>query len=150
MWISKGGDELLNYPTFRPSYYGMFFQCTLCQPAVFFKKETYLSLGSFSEEFNLVFDYEYWLRAIKNNKNSKYLNKNLATSRFYVENKSMALKEDQINEVPILLAQYYSEKKSTWDKFRFWNAKRTVHKQTVEQVNRLHQLIKSGISYEFK
>ncbi len=150
MWISREGRELLPYPTFKPTKHGFFFQCTLCQPTVFMKRETFDSLGEFSTEFNVIFDFEYWMRAVFSGMKFSYVNAYLATSRFYVENKTMAQKDTQVNELPLLLNKYYHKSPGILDKALRLQAKYTVHLQTVKAVNTLHELIQSDTRYEFK
>jgi glycosyltransferase involved in cell wall biosynthesis len=150
MWISREGRELLTYPTFEPTKYNFVYQCTLCQPAVFMKRETFEKLGDLSTEFNVVFDFEYWMRAVFKGMKFKHIDSVLATSRFYVENKTMAQKETQVNEVPLLKKKYYTKPFNTREKQKVEKARNEVHKQTVARVNKLHELIKSGVSYEFR
>ena len=150
MWISKEGKELLLYPTFKPNKYNFVYQCTLCQPAVFMKRSTYEKLGEFSHDFNVVFDFEYWMRAVFRKMKFRYIDSVLATSRFYVENKTMAQKETQVNEVPLLKEKYYIKPFNAYERFMVRKARDKVHRQTVERVNKLHELIRSDIRYEFK
>ena len=150
MWTSKEGAELITYPTFKPSRYNFVYQCTLCQPAVFMKRSTFETLGEFSQDFNVVFDFEYWMRAVFRGMKFRHTRSLLATSRFYTENKTIAQKETQINEVPILKKKYYSRPFSPYERWLVKRARNTVHKQTVEKVNRLHELIKSDIRYACK
>jgi glycosyltransferase involved in cell wall biosynthesis len=150
MWVSREGRELLPYPTFRPDKYSFFYQCTLCQPSVFINRKAFEKLGEFSTEFNVIFDFEYWMRAVFRGMKFRYLDSMLATSRFYVENKTVSLKETQVNELPKLRKMYYTGPFGLYGKWKVKQAKETVHKPTVETVNRLHQMINSDIRYVFK
>lgn len=44
------------------SYWLLLIENFVCQPAVFLKREALETIGFFSEQENLVMDYEYWLR----------------------------------------------------------------------------------------
>lgn len=150
MWISKDGKELMPYPTFEPNKYNFVYQCTLCQPAVFFRKETYERLGEFSTDFHVIFDFEYWMRAVFRGMKFRHIDDKLATSRFYLENKTLADQKTQVNEVPLLTKKYYTKPLNAFEKWKVKRAKHTVHKQTIERVNRLQELMNSDVRYVFK
>jgi glycosyltransferase involved in cell wall biosynthesis len=88
-WISREGKIISNYPTFRPGRYSLHFKCTLCQPTVYLRRETFDRLGKLSLEYNLAFDYDYWLRAVFSGERFKRIPLMLAESRMYPENKSL-------------------------------------------------------------
>ncbi len=111
MWISYRGQELCLYPTFKPGKYSLYFQCTLCQPTVFFKKSVLGELGEFSLDYYCVFDYEYWMRAIFKGKKFKFIPELLAKSRMYPENKSLSGQETVSLEISQLIQKYYSQEK---------------------------------------
>lgn len=110
VWISRRGVDLQEYPVYCPSRGGLFFQCTLCQPAVFFARRAYLELGPLSESFQSVFDYEYWLRAVCNRKRFKRIPFVLAKSRMHYQNKTLASQSLGSHEVDHLLAEYYGKR----------------------------------------
>jgi len=89
-WIARDGTYIAEYPTFRPHKYSLYLKCTLCQPTVYFSKETFARLGALSLHYKLVFDYEYWLRAVFHGEKFKFVQHQLAESRMYHENKSLA------------------------------------------------------------
>lgn len=149
MWISRNGEELLPYPVFKPKISSFAYQCTLCQPSVFIKKETIAKLGLFNEDFDLVFDFEYWMRAVFNGMKFKFLNAFLAASRFYDNNKTMAQREKQAQELACLMQRYYTSQDSFTCRIKKLAAKYTVHWQTVRRVNKLMSLIESPIRHKF-
>lgn len=106
MWINIKGKEMLPYPTLKPTKYSFFYQCTLCQPAVFFSKKCYSNNGEFSTDY-IIFDFEYWMRAVFNNIKFKKINKFLAKSRMYNENKSLRLEQLVACEVKKLRDKFY-------------------------------------------
>ena len=150
MWVSKEGTELLPYPTFRPTRQNFWYQCTLCQPAVFFTREAYEKLGPFSLDYHVAFDFEYWLRALDQRMRFRHLGALLATSRFYLENKSMALTDLRRRELVALRARYFPTPVTFLDKLKLVKAKYIVHRRTVNAANKLQKLIDSGVRYSYR
>ena len=150
MWVSKEGEELLPYPTFPPTRQNFHYQCTLCQPAVFFTRTTYERLGPFSQDYHVAFDFEYWMRALDKGMRFRHLDALLATSRFYVENKSMAQSERRRGELTALRDRYGPQPLTFLDKVKMIKAKYIVHRRTVRAANRLQALIESGVRYSFR
>lgn len=144
MWCSDSGDDLLLYPTYKPSKYSMKFQCTLCQPTVFFKKETYLELGEMSDEFHCAFDYEYWLRGLYKDKKYKFINSVLAKSRMYYDNKSLSGRDIVRFEVAELHKKYFNANKVHLIGFINWLFKITVQRGTVKRAQKLLSLMDSA------
>ena len=67
--IDGAGKELhspiTNYKNFLLRHYAywlLLIENFICQPSVFLRRETLARVGYFSEDENLVMDYEYWLR----------------------------------------------------------------------------------------
>jgi glycosyltransferase involved in cell wall biosynthesis len=149
MWMSEKGEDILLYPTFEPTRYNFFYQCTLCQPAVFFTRDVFKELGNFSIEFQHVFDYEYWMRAIFHNKKFLYIKPPLAKSRMYTQNKSLSQRNDVSQQVTALKEKYYSNPREKLSKPRLLVAKYIVQRKTVNRVNKLHKDLGTGIQYRF-
>lgn len=141
MWISKEGHDLLFYPTYKPSRYSLYYQCTLCQPTVFFRKDAFIRLGDFSLKYHCTFDYEYWLRAIFQNCKFKYIRQPLACSRMYHANKSLRGKDLVADEVRNLKRTYYEDAAVKLSKLGSWLSYLRVQKATVRRVNKLNMLM---------
>jgi len=62
--------------------------CFLCQPSVFFKRRLIKKVGLFDSSLRYCMDYEYWLRLGAITPFAR-LNKKLAGSRMYGENKTL-------------------------------------------------------------
>jgi hypothetical protein len=98
-------------------------------------------MGCFSTEHHCIFDYDYWLRAVLNNKKFYYLNSLLAKSRMYLANKSL-LEEDTVKkEAALLHIKYYHESRLKLNKLWLWINKIIVHKKTAWDVLRLKTLL---------
>jgi glycosyltransferase involved in cell wall biosynthesis len=111
MWISETGGNILPYPTLKPSKRSFYYECTLCQPAVFIKKGVVDDIGLFSTAYDFIFDYEYWLRALFKRKKFVFANRLLAKSRMHFGNKSLSNTERADREKTALLGRYYGTKK---------------------------------------
>ncbi len=107
MWVDISGNDLLLYPTFKPTIYSLFYKCTLCQPAVFWKRKVYEELGELREDLLLSLDYEYWQRAVKNKLTFQSTKHLLATSRMYPENKTLAAEKNNTPTEGSSLKQFY-------------------------------------------
>jgi glycosyltransferase involved in cell wall biosynthesis len=110
MWISRNGNALVEYPTYKPSHGALYFQCTLCQPTVFISKRAFTELGPLSENYQNVFDYEYWLRAIFRNMTFKNTTDYIAYSRMHFHNKSLSCQPQNKLEIDKLLDEYYGKR----------------------------------------
>lgn len=150
MWISEDGRDLLLYPTFKPDRYGFFYQCTLCQPAVFMRMESVRQLGMLSTRYQSVFDFEYWMRALFKGKKFRKIDTILAGSRFYPETKTMSGRDLVAEELAGLRSHYYRYDGSLWERLMRLKAMYTVHLPTVKRVNRLHELIGSDVRFKFR
>jgi glycosyltransferase involved in cell wall biosynthesis len=149
MWVDVKSNDVLPYPTFKPSKYNFYYQCTLCQPTVFFTRQLYEQLGDFSQEYQIIFDYEYWMRAVFQNKRFHYINRFLAVSRVYFETKSMANKDKVSKEVPDLIHDYYHTEITFFNRWIYWFKKYTIHKKTHKQVNEMLAHLNADFRYEF-
>ena len=149
MWISAQGREVLQYPTYPPSVYNLYYQCTLCQPAVFFRAEAFRRQGEFSMEFPDTFDYEYWLRAAFAREKFLYVKALLAKSRMHEENKSMGQRKDISHQVRELKETYYDRSPRRLSKLKLFLTQFAVQRKTVKQVNRLFSALGSDTRYHF-
>lgn len=149
MWISEKGKDILLYPTFKPTRYSFFYQCTLCQPTVFFTREVFREMGNFSGEYPDVFDYEYWMRAVFHQKKFLYIDARLAKSRMYKENKSLSQRDHVRQQVRSLKVRYYYSSKQKPAKVKLLVSKYWAQRKTVNCVNQLQKYLGTGIRYQF-
>ncbi len=68
------------------------------QPSTFWRKEIISEFGGIDEQFNLVMDFDFFLR-ISKRYSFYYYNRNISYYRYYDENKSLSLAKRQINEI---------------------------------------------------
>jgi glycosyltransferase involved in cell wall biosynthesis len=139
MWINSRGENLCLYPTLPPTKYFLHGKCTLCQPTVFFKKETYIKLGQFDNSFFCSFDYEYWVRAVFKNCKFKHIHAILAKSRMYIENKSLSNKNTVADNCKELIKKYYGNIKL--NKIFLWITKNYSRKFTHRREKKMFSLL---------
>ena len=141
MWISEKGEDLLLYPTFKPTKYNLSSQCTLCQPTVFINRKVFEKLGGFSTRYHCVFDYEYWVRAVFDRKKFTFIKSMLAKSRMYGENKSLSGKDTVAKETDELRKKYYYSPNSRMNRLRLLFSNENVQTETVNRVEKLEKLL---------
>jgi glycosyltransferase involved in cell wall biosynthesis len=78
-----------SYPTEPWNFSRLQNVCFICQPALFFRRKVTETHGLLDESLNYCMDYAYWLRLGKANVNFGYLERKLAGSRLYADNKTM-------------------------------------------------------------
>lgn len=64
-------------------------ECFICQPALFFRRRILQKSGFLDEELYFCMDYEYWIRLAQSGCRFGFLNKRIANSRLYKENKTL-------------------------------------------------------------
>jgi glycosyltransferase involved in cell wall biosynthesis len=77
------------YKTERWNYERLHQVCFICQPALFFRRRVAEEYGLLDESLQYCMDYEYWLRLGRSGVRFAYLEKKLAGSRIYNENKTI-------------------------------------------------------------
>jgi glycosyltransferase involved in cell wall biosynthesis len=149
MWIDEAGEDILCYPTFKPTIYGFYYQCTLCQPTVFFTRSVFRELGNFSNRHQHAFDFEYWLRALCGGKKFRHINRVTAKSRMYIENKSLSLVESIRQEIRDIKETYYGQPGNKLNRIKLFLNRLTIHFRTVIRVNKLQKRLGTGIRHKF-
>lgn len=86
--INEDGSYREDYYTEEWNYERLKEICFICQPAVFFRRETVLKYGLLNPQRHFAMDYDLWLRMGKNEE-FYFLNQKLAGSRLYEENKTL-------------------------------------------------------------
>lgn len=90
--IDEEGVPFETYPTEPWSFRRLKKHCFICQPALFFRRHIIHEHGLLNEKLQFCMDYEYWLRLGKKGVTFAYLNKKIAGSRLYPQNKTLGSK----------------------------------------------------------
>lgn len=82
---------------------------TINQPAVFLRKEIIEKVGKFNTNYELAFDYEYWLRCLKHSTPSR-IKRELAMFRIHTRSKGTQSYKKQFTE-DLKIAKSYTDNK---------------------------------------
>lgn len=77
------------YPTQLWNFESLKETCFICQPALFFRRRVVETYGLLDESLHYCMDYEYWLRLGKSGVRFSLIEKKLAGSRLYADNKTI-------------------------------------------------------------
>ena len=88
LWMDRDGAAIGRYPTREFDAGDLGRECFICQPAVFFRRSAYESVGGIDASLEYTYDYDLWLRLAKK-PSFLHVNRLLAKSRMYPENKSL-------------------------------------------------------------
>lgn len=87
--------------------------CFICQPAVFFRRSIIQEVGVLNKELRYCMDYEYWLR-VGSKKPFYFLDKKLAGSRLYSDNKTLGNRRAVHAEIILMLKDKFGTIPSRW------------------------------------
>lgn len=121
-----------NYPTEAWDFERLKQTCIICQPALFFRRKVVEEHGLLDESLNYCMDYEYWLRLGKAGVRFAYLEKKLAGSRLYAENKTLGAKVKVHYEINNMFRDKFGKVPDRW---LFNYAHAVVEAKTIRQKN---------------
>ncbi len=102
------------YPTEPWNFKRLKEACIICQPALFLRRSVVEKQGLLDETLNYCMDYEYWLRLGKAGVRFAYLNKKLAGSRLYAENKTLGAKVKVHREINNMFKKKFGKVPTSW------------------------------------
>jgi glycosyltransferase involved in cell wall biosynthesis len=96
-WIDRDGARLAPYPVRDFDRTLLERECFICQPASFFRREPFENSGGLDPDFNLTFDYEFWLRLTRTY-SLRRIDATLAESRMHAANKTLSQRDRVFRE----------------------------------------------------
>ena len=111
--IDSNGTVIEPYYTEDWDYDRLKEVCFLCQPSVFFKRRLIKEAGLFDSSLRYCMDYEYWLRLGAITPFAR-LNKKLAGSRMYGENKTLGSRVSVHREMNDMLKMRLGKVPDRW------------------------------------
>ncbi len=96
-WIDENGARIAPYPVRDFDRALLERECFICQPATFFRREPFESTGGLDPDFNLTFDYDFWLRLTRTF-SLRRIDAALADSRMHPANKTLGQRDGVFRE----------------------------------------------------
>jgi glycosyltransferase involved in cell wall biosynthesis len=96
-WIDDRGDRINPYPVRDFDRIRLESECFICQPASFVRREAYESVGGLNPEYQLTFDYDFWLRFTRTYALGR-IDATLASSRMHRANKTLGQRDGVFRE----------------------------------------------------
>jgi hypothetical protein len=96
-WIDEAGERVGPYPVCDFDRRRLENECYICQPASFFRRQPFENAGGLDPDFNLTFDYEFWLRLTRTYA-LKRMEATLAESRMHSANKTLGQRGEVFRE----------------------------------------------------
>lgn len=88
--------------------------CFICQPALFFRRRVVEQYGMLDESLNYCMDYAYWLRLGKAGVHFEFLEKKLAGSRLYADNKTLGARVRVHSEINDMFKEMFGRVPDRW------------------------------------
>lgn len=112
-WINESGSMIGPYPVrdFDPELLAS--ECFICQPASLLRSSSFEAAGLLNEEFDLTFDYEFWMRLARVGK-LRRIGVPLALSRMHLANKSLGQRSAVFAETFRILRRHYAYVPFRW------------------------------------
>lgn len=87
------------YPSEAPSLSRLFSHCIICQPTTFIRPQVIEKYQAMNISLQLSFDYEFWLRLMKNKVPFHFMSELLAVTRLHAKTKTLQRQNDVIQEI---------------------------------------------------
>jgi glycosyltransferase involved in cell wall biosynthesis len=103
-----------DYPTEPWDFERLKQTCFICQPALFFRRRIVEQYGLLDESLHYCMDYEYWLRLGKAGVRFALLDKKLAGSRLYADNKTLGARVKVHAEINDMFRKLFGTVPDRW------------------------------------
>jgi glycosyltransferase involved in cell wall biosynthesis len=127
--IDKNDKAFELYPSEPWAFERLKDTCFICQPAAFFRRRVVDQFGLLSDNLHYCMDYEFWLRLGKAGVQFSYLERKLAGSRLYAENKTVGSRVKVHAEINEMLKKLFGKVPDRW----VWNYAHAVVEQEVDR-----------------
>ena len=98
-WYTReDGSRMARYPVQPFDYDVLGHLCYICQPASFVRCKVWAEVGGLDVNLHLTLDYDLWLRIAKRYP-LVHVDRDLATCRMYLDNKSLGRRRETFQEV---------------------------------------------------
>jgi glycosyltransferase involved in cell wall biosynthesis len=111
--IDENDDVIETYYTEDWNYERLKEICYICQPSVFFRRKVIEKVGLLDDRLQYCMDYDYWLRLGKHT-NFIRIEKTLAGSRMYENNKTLGSKVSVHNEINHMFSEKFGSIPDKW------------------------------------
>ena len=112
-WVDCEGGRLEPYPSEQPDFGRLQFDCCVCQPACFFRREAFLRAGGLDSTLHSAFDYDLWIRLSRAGR-FEFLPQFLANSRMHAANKTLRYRRQVFQESFAVLQRHYGYVPFNW------------------------------------
>ncbi len=102
------------YPTEQWDFGRLKQTCYICQPALFLRRRVIEQHGLLDESLQYCMDYEYWLRLGRAGVVFAYVERKLAGSRMYADNKTLGARVAVHREINDMLKRMFGEVPERW------------------------------------
>ena len=97
-YTAEDGSIIKRYPVDPYEYDRLGTLCFICQPASFIRTKVWGEVGGLNRDLHLTLDYDLWLR-ISDRYSMKKVDHVLATSRMYMDNKTLGRRAEWFREI---------------------------------------------------
>jgi glycosyltransferase involved in cell wall biosynthesis len=114
IYIDADDNYIIDYVNKPASLQSLHGECSLCQPACFWRKTLSDEMGLFDTEFDYAMDYEYWIRIASKGYSLDFVSIYLGNSRDHDETKTNSQRQKIFNNIFKLNKKYYGKVHTNW------------------------------------
>jgi len=112
-WIDEAGDPVAPYPVRGFDAARLAYECFICQPASFLRREAFRNVGGLDPELDVTFDYELWMR-LSRTYEMCHFSRRLAYSRMHPGSKTLGQRSRVFRQTFEILRRHYGYVPFDW------------------------------------